>query len=104
MVAAKRNEAGKETHLIRQPASIAVSNYVSLPRFALLIGKTHQAVKDMAKAGKLPLVAVKNPDVAKPQPEHYVDLAEWNRGMQLSRETMPEEIRNGWLRWIGLNV
>lgn len=104
MVAAKRNEVGEDRYFIRQPVNIAVSHYVTLPRFALLIGKTHQAVKDMARAGKLPLVAANNPDVAKPQAEHYVDLVAWNEGMKLAREARPPEIRNGWLRWIGLDV
>jgi hypothetical protein len=104
MAGAQRNRYADENYVIRRPTYVAVSDFVTPKRFAMLIGKSHQAVKDMAKAEKLPLVAAKNPDVAKPQPEHYVDLVAWNEGMRLARDTLPKEIRDGWLRWIGLNV
>ena len=101
---ATRNRFADEDYIIRRPTYVAVSDFVTPKRFAMLIGKTHQAVKDMSKAKKLPQVAATNPDVANPQPEYYVDLAAWNEGMRLARDTLPPEIRDGWMRWIGLDV
>ncbi|ENQ7814171.1 Cox family DNA-binding protein [Morganella morganii] len=77
-----------------------IANYVTEAKFAEMIGKTTQAVSDMRKAGKLPYVEMKNPNGSRG--EYYICVSEWNEGMNLARTTLPEEMRNGWLVWLGL--
>lgn len=76
------------------------SDYVTEARFAEMIGKTAQAVSDMRKAGKLPYVTMKKPDGSRN--EYYISVSAWNEGMDLARSTLPDEMRNGWLVWLGL--
>lgn len=75
-------------------------DYVTETRFAEMIGKTVQAVSDMRKAGKLPYVEMKNPNASRG--EYYISVSAWNAGLDLARSTLPEEMRNGWLVWLGL--
>lgn len=76
------------------------ADYVTEARFAEMIGKTTQAVSDMRKAGKLPYVEMKNPNGSRG--EFYICVSEWNEGMRLARATLPKEMRDGWLVWLGL--
>lgn len=75
-------------------------DYVTEARFAEMIGKSKQAVSDMRLAGKLPSVEMKNPNASRG--EHYICISAWNEGMRLARAVLPEEVRNGWLVWLGL--
>lgn len=76
------------------------ADYVTEARFAEMIGKTKQAVTDMRAAGKLPCVEMKAPNAVRG--EYYICVSAWNEGLELARATLPEEMRNGWLVWLGL--
>lgn len=86
-----------KTGAVLQTGSV---NYVTEARFAEMIGKTVQAVSDMRSAGKLPCVEMKRPGASRG--EYYICVSAWNEGMDLARATLPEEMRNGWLVWLGL--
>ncbi|WP_369309220.1 Cox family DNA-binding protein [Providencia rettgeri] len=78
-------------------------NAVPLAKFAELIGKNHEAVKTMAKHGKLPIIEFRDP--AKPKSragEIWVSITEFNRGMDEAFYSRTEEQRKTWLLWVGL--
>ncbi len=90
----------KENVKVAAALKAGSADYVTEARFAEMIGKTAQAVSDMRKAGKLPYVEMKNPNASRG--EYYISVSAWNEGLDLARATLPNEIRNGWLVWLGL--
>ncbi|WP_354637211.1 Cox family DNA-binding protein [Morganella morganii] len=90
----------KENVKVAAALKAGSADYVTEARFAEMIGKSTQAVADMRKAGKLPYVTMKKPDGSRN--EYYISVSAWNEGMDLARATLPDEIRNGWLVWLGL--
>ncbi|MBQ0399679.1 hypothetical protein J7S99_19040 [Providencia rettgeri] len=79
---------------------VSLSDVVTEEKFAELIGKPTSAVADMRKAGKLPIVQMKRPGSSRA--ENYVYLPAWNNGLRLAYESLPVEMRDGWLVWLGL--
>ncbi|MFS1582974.1 MAG: Cox family DNA-binding protein [Candidatus Arsenophonus phytopathogenicus] len=78
----------------------SASDGVTEAKFAEMIGKTKQAISDMRKNGKLPVIEMKNPNSS--GGEYYIYLPSWNLGLKLAYESLPKEIRDGWLIWLGL--
>lgn len=83
--------------IVKTPSA---SDCVTEAKFAEMIGKTKQAISDMRKDGKLPVVEMKDPKGKRG--EYYVYLPAWNAGLKLAYESLPEEMRDGWLAWLGL--
>lgn len=54
----------------------------------------------MRKAGKLPIIQMKRPGSSRA--ENYVYLPAWNNGLKMAYESLPKEMRDGWLVWLGL--
>ncbi|ANI30020.1 regulatory protein [Yersinia entomophaga] len=81
---------------------VSMSDAISYPEFARLIGKSPEAVKGMIEKGKLPVVEMKNPENPAARAESWVYLPAWNKGMKLAFDSRPKEIRDGWLMWLGL--
>ena len=78
-----------------------VSDGLPYPEFAKHIGKSPEAVKGMINKRKLPLVEMKEaPDSHRV--EYWVYIPAWNAGLKMAYESQPKEIRDGWLRWLGL--
>lgn len=90
----------KENVKVAATLKTGSADYVTETRFAEMIGKTAQAVSDMRKAGKIPYVEMKNPNGSRG--EYYISVSAWNAGLDLARSTLPEEMRDGWLVWLGL--
>ena len=80
----------------------ARSDVITQELFALELGKSNGAVKDMVDDGKVPYVEMKKPGGVRA--ERYIYLPAWNAGMKLAFESRPKEIRDGWLTWLGLSV
>ncbi|RQM39145.1 Cox family DNA-binding protein [Erwinia psidii] len=81
----------------------SVTDAVPYHEFARLIGKTPAAVKGMIEKGKLPIVEMTDPQSTSGRAgEVWIYLPAWNSGMKLAYECRPKEIREGWLRWLGL--
>ncbi|MFM5556741.1 Cox family DNA-binding protein [Aeromonas rivipollensis] len=78
------------------------SDVITHELFALELGKSTTAVKDMIDDGKVPYVEMKKPGGVRA--ERYIYLPAWNAGMKLAFESRPKEIRDGWLTWLGLSV
>lgn len=79
---------------------VSLSDGVTEEKFAELIGKPASAVADMRKAGKLPIIQMKRPGSRRA--ENYVYLPAWNNGLKMAYESLPKEMRDGWLVWLGL--
>ncbi|EOD7314032.1 TPA: hypothetical protein OUC37_002245 [Proteus mirabilis] len=79
---------------------VSLSDGVTEEKFAELIGKPVSAVADMRKAGKLPIIQMKRPGSSRA--ENYVYLPAWNNGLKMAYESLPKEMRDGWLVWLGL--
>ncbi|MDK7224375.1 Cox family DNA-binding protein [Proteus sp. WDL240414] len=79
---------------------VSLSDGVTEEKFAELIGKPVSAVSDMRKAGKLPIIQMKRPGSSRA--ENYVYLPAWNNGLKMAYESLPKEMRDGWLVWLGL--
>lgn len=79
----------------------SVSDGLPYQEFAKHIGKTPEAVKGMINKGKLPVLEMKEgPDSQRA--EYWVYVPAWNAGLKLAHESLPKEMRDGWLRWLGL--
>ncbi|WGL94638.1 Cox family DNA-binding protein [Arsenophonus nasoniae] len=78
----------------------SASDAVTEAKFAEMIGKTKQAISDMRKDGKLPVIEMKNPNSSRG--EYYIYLPAWNLGQKMAHESLPKEIRDGWLIWLGM--
>lgn len=79
---------------------VSLSDVVTEEKFTELIGKPASAVADMRKAGKLPIIQMKRPGSSRA--ENYVYLPAWNNGLKMAYESLPKEMRDGWLVWLGL--
>lgn len=80
---------------------ISISDALPYQEFAKHIGKTPEAVKGMINKGKLPVVQMKEfPDSQRS--EYWVYIPAWNEGMKMAYDSLPKEIRDGWLAWLGL--
>ncbi|KER05203.1 MULTISPECIES: Cox family DNA-binding protein [Photorhabdus] len=79
---------------------VSLTDAVTEEEFGRMIGKPVSAISDMRKAGKLPVIQMKKPDSVRG--EYYVYLPAWNAGMKLAYDSLPREIRDGWLLWLGL--
>jgi len=77
---------------------------IPYPEFARLIGKSPEAVKGMIEKGKLPIIEMTDPLNPTARSEKWVYLRAWNDGLKVAYESRPKEIRDGWLRWLGLEV
>lgn len=75
---------------------------VPAPKFAEMIGKTANAVGDMVRDGKLPVVQMKNPESLTNRSENWIYIPEFNRAMRDAYFNRPKEQRDAWLLWIGL--
>lgn len=89
----------REDYRINYPLSA-----VPLAQFAIMMGKSHDAAKSMAKQGKLPIIEYKDPKKKKEDRanELWVSLTEFNRGMDSAFDNLSEEKRKAWLLWLGL--
>lgn len=81
---------------------ISPSDVVSRQAFAKMIGKSEEAVRGMIEKGKVPVIEMKDPHNPSSRAEYWVYLPAWNAGMKKAFESRPKEIREGWLRWLGL--
>jgi len=77
---------------------------VPYPEFARLIGKSAEAVRGMIDKGKLPVVEMTDPQNPSARSEKWVYLRAWNEGLKVAYDSRPKEIRDGWLRWLGMEV
>ncbi|ECP3631245.1 regulator [Salmonella enterica] len=75
---------------------------VPTPKFAEMIGKSANAVGDMVRDGKLPVVQMKNPEALTSRSENWIYIPEFNRAMRDAYFNRPKEQRDAWLLWIGL--
>lgn len=76
-------------------------NAVPLAKFAELIGKTHDAVKQMAKHGKLPIIEFSDPSKKKTRAgEVWVNITAFNKGVDDAFSNRPIEQRDAWLLWL----
>lgn len=71
-------------------------------KFAEMIGKTANAVGDMVRDGKLPIVPMKNPEALTNRAENWIYIPAFNRAMRDAYFNRPKEQRDAWLLWIGL--
>lgn len=102
-VPAKTEPADSAMWIVVEPV-ISPSDVVSRKAFAKMIGKTDTAVRGMIEKGKVPVIAMRDPQNPSAAAEYWVYLPAWNAGMKLAFESRPLEIRNGWLAWLGLSV
>jgi hypothetical protein len=102
MNASTRNEQPVGAMWVVAEPIINPSDAVSRQSFAKMIGKTEDAVRGMIEKGKVPVIEMRDPMNPTARAEYWVYLPAWNDGMKLAFESRPKEIRNGWLRWLGL--
>ena len=82
---------------------VSISDALPYKEFAKVIGKSPDAVRGMIEKGKLPIVEMTDPQSTTGRAgEYWVYLPAWNSGMKMAYESRPQEIRDGWLMWLGL--
>lgn len=92
-----------ENQLTKLVTTVPCTDAVPHPEFARLIGKSSDAVRMMIDKGKLPVVEMTDPLNPSARSEKWVYLPAWNNGLKLAFESRPKEIRDGWMKWLGVS-
>ncbi|EAB9751148.1 Cox family DNA-binding protein [Salmonella enterica] len=75
---------------------------VPAAKFAEMIGKSVNAVSDMIRDGKLPVIPMKNPESTSNRAENWIYIPEFNEVMREAYFNRPKEQRDAWKLWLGL--
>jgi len=92
-----------ENQLTKLATTVLGTDAVPYQEFARLIGKSGDAVRGMIDKGKLPVIDMTDPLNPSARSEKWVYLPAWNNGLKLAFESRPKEIRDGWLKWLGVS-